>query len=144
MDTLVETQTPRELFIQSLDRCTRRSSFIPAFYERFISSSPVVREKFKDTSFDRQYGMLLRSLRISADATNGRPEALIEISDRAISHNREHLDIQPELYELWLDNLILTAEEFDEQWNEKIEHAWRTILGFVVKRMTAAYNQTSA
>lgn len=83
--------------------------------------------------------MLLGSLRLSAGAANGEPESLAELTERAETHDRQHLDIKPELYDLWLDNLIITAQEFDSEWNDSIENAWRSILGFVINRMVAKY-----
>ena len=139
MTTANENPKPRDLFYNSLERCTQSSSFIPSFYERFISSSPEIREKFKNTSFDRQNLMLLKSLQLSADATAGNPLAVHEITERAESHNRHHHDIKPELYELWLENLILTAREYDKEWDDMIEDAWRTILGIVIRRMCRSY-----
>lgn len=83
--------------------------------------------------------MLLKSLNLSSAATEGDPKALAELTDRARTHDHHHLDIKPELYDLWLESLICTAQEFDSQWSDAIEFAWRKILGFVIHRMIANY-----
>lgn len=83
--------------------------------------------------------MLLRSLQLSANATDGDPKALAELRARGTTHNRHHLDITPELYDLWLEALVATARKFDPEWDDSVESAWRTILGFVIQRMISAY-----
>lgn len=130
---------PKEQFMKSLDRCTSNDQFVPAFYERFMASSGDVRHKFRFTSFEKQNKMLIRSLKLSAGATDGEPEALMELKERAVTHDHNHLDIKPELYDLWLDSLVVTAQEFDIEWSDPIERAWRAILGFVIHRMVAKY-----
>jgi hypothetical protein len=44
--------------------------------------------------------MLRRSLKLSAGATEGESAALAELKERAETHDRNHLDIKPELYDL--------------------------------------------
>ncbi len=131
--------TPKDRFLESVDRCADCGDFIPAFYERFLATSEEIREKFKDTDFKRQNRMLLRSLRLAAGATAGNPESLKEVRERAITHDREHLNIQPRLYKLWLNAIIATAREFDPQWDAKVESAWRRSLGHVIEHMIKYY-----
>lgn len=131
--------TPKERFIQSLDRCSANEKFIPAFYDRFLSVSEEIREKFRHTDFEKQNQMLLRSLRLAADATSGKPESLREIRERAETHDRHHLNIEPHLYDIWLVTVMETACEFDTEWDDSIKEAWNTILGHVIKHMTKFY-----
>jgi len=139
MKTSDDHVTPRDIFLGSLNRCAVDDTFISTFYERFLNSSDEVSHKFRFTEFDKQQEMLLKSLRISAAASSGEPAALREVAERSRTHDRNHLDIRPVLYDLWLDALINTAREFDRHWDETTEDAWRTVLGFVVKHMTSRY-----
>jgi len=131
--------TPKETFLASLDRCSGDEDFIPAFYKRFLSESDEIREKFKHTDFEKQNQMLMRSLKLAAGATSGEPNSLREIRDRAETHDRHNLNIEPRLYDVWLATVIKTAREYDKEWNESIEEAWHTILGHVISRMTKYY-----
>ena len=135
----MQEATPKSLFLESLARCEAKYGFVPTFYDHFLAQSDVIRDKFADTDFTQQNRMLLRSLKLSSGAINGEQAALQELTQRAETHNRHHLDIKPELYELWLDALIKTASEFDDQWSEKIETDWRDILGSVIHHMTKRY-----
>ncbi len=131
--------TNKDLFLSSLDRCSSNPQFIPAFYKRFLSSSEEIQERFRFTNFEKQNVMLLNSLRLSANATSGAPEALQELKARALSHDRDHLNIKPELYHFWLDAVIATAEEFDDSWTKEVAAAWEKILGFVVEYIKRRY-----
>ena len=132
-------ETPKDRFLHSLDRCTADENFIPTFYGRFLSSSDEIRAKFVLTNFKKQNEMLLRSLTLAAGATAGERASLREIRERAETHDRHHLNIEPRLYEIWLDSVIGVASEFDPEWNETVEEASQTILGYVVKHMIKFY-----
>ena len=139
MNKTPDPATPKELFILSLERCAENEDFVPAFYDEFLNASDQVRKHFRFTSFEKQNQMLLASLRLSAGATNGDPDSLRELKARSESHSRDRMNIEPELYDLWLEALIKAASKYDPEWNPEIENAWRTILGFVIHRMTTSY-----
>lgn len=131
--------TPKDQFLQSLARCMENEKFIPAFYDRFLSTSEEIREKFRFTDFEQQNKMLLRSLRLAAGATAGESEALKELRERAKTHDQYHLNIEPPLYDIWLKAVIETVQEFDEKWDETVEDTWHTILGYVISYMVKRY-----
>ena len=131
--------SPKDRFLQSLDRCSHNEGFIPAFYDRFLSASEEIRDKFRHADFEKQNRMLLRSLTLAAGATSGEPESLREIRERAETHDRHHLNIEPRLYDIWLISVIEVAAEFDTEWNDSIEEAWNTILGHVIQHMIKYY-----
>ncbi len=135
----MDDPTPRERFLASLARCSKSEDFLESFYNRFLASSEEVREKFKHTDFERQHRMLQRSLELCAGATTGEPEALRKLSDLATTHDSQHHDIRPELYDLWLDSMIETAAQFDSVWHDEIEQSWRRILGHLVEHMKRKY-----
>ena len=129
----------KDLFLASLERCAASEDFIPSFYQRFLSSSEEIQQKFSNTDFEHQNIMLLRSLRLSGSATSGDPKALEEIRERAETHDRYHLDIKPELYDYWLDAVLKTASETDPQWDSDIDHAWQSTLHHVINQMKKHY-----
>lgn len=135
----MEATTVNELFLDSLERCSRSKKFIPTFYHRFQSASDDISDKFRHTNFERQNRMLLRSLRLAAHAAAGHPEALRDIQERAESHSRNHLNIEPRFYRFWSSALIETSRQFDDQWDDDIEEAWLTILEHVISQMTKHY-----
>jgi hemoglobin-like flavoprotein len=129
----------KDRFLGSLHRCESNDGFIPAFYPRLISSSDLVKYKFRKTNFEAQNQMLIKSLKLVSGVTCNEQDALQELRLRAETHNQAHLNIKPELYEYWQVALVSTAAEVDPEWNEDIERAWNTILDTVVNHMIRHY-----
>lgn len=131
--------THRNDFLASLVRCLESPDFLPSFYDRFVGSSEDVQRKFRATDFQQQYAMLARSLRLIAMASAGDPDGLQELAERAESHSQFRRDIQPELYQLWLRATIETARDFDPEWSDSIEEAWKSILQYAINYMVRRY-----
>lgn len=130
-----------ENFLASLKRCQLSPDFVSSFYERFMSSSEEVREKFKHTDFERQTRMLADSLLVLAVAAQGRQdspswEALPHLAAR---HSKAQLDIPPHLYDLWLDCLIQSASQCDPEFSPAVERAWRETLAVGIAYMKGNY-----
>ncbi len=135
----MDDTSPKDLFLQSLKRCVASDGFVSSFYDRFMGKSEEVREKFRFTDFKKQNAMLQRSLELCAGATAGEPEALREMNDRATTHDRHHLNIDAKFYDLWLEAIIETASDFDEEWNGEVESSWRRILDYAIQHMIRKY-----
>ncbi len=124
----------------SLHRCTANPEFLDLFYERFLASSPEVREKFANTDFVRQKRALQASFHLmllAADEENG-PERYLR--DLAARHSRAQLDIGSHLYDLWLDRLLETVRECDPEWTPEIEQAWERVMGVGISYLLQHYN----
>lgn len=135
----MQKPSTKELFIGSLERCSKSKRYMPTFYHRFLSISDDIGDKFRHTNFEHQNQMLLHSLRLAAYVAAGQPEALRELRERAMTHDRRHLNIEPRLYDLWRASLIETSRQFDDQWDEDIEKAWYTVLEHVISYMVKHY-----
>jgi hemoglobin-like flavoprotein len=128
-------------FLASLKRCLDVPGFIESFYQRFVSSSEEVREKFRNTDLQRQARMLSDSLYVLAVAVQGQAgsPATGDLPRLAERHSRRDLDIQAPLYDHWLACLIETARVHDPQFGPEIEAAWRATLGAGIDYMKARY-----
>jgi len=129
----------KERFLESLHRCERSEGFIPSFYARLNSSSDLVKSHFRHTNFEQQNKMLVKSLKLVAGVSCNEPEALRELRERAESHDRQHMNIKPELYEFWQAALLASAADVDPEWDEDVERAWNVILDSVVNHMVKLY-----
>ena len=139
MTTPAEERSHRDLFEQSLARCSANDQFMPRFYHYFLEESDDIREKFQFTDFKKQNLVLLQSLQLSAAATAGESTALRQLNDLARRHDRNHLDVDEHHYEMWLAAVLRAAEEFDDRWDADVAEAWNSILGFVVAHMIRSY-----
>jgi hemoglobin-like flavoprotein len=127
------------LFNDSLERCTANRDFLDHFYRTFIGSSPEVAEKFKHTDFERQTILLKISLYMMMLAAMGKSEANVHLERIAEVHSRKGHDIRPELYDLWLDCLVRTVEEFDPSFSANTERAWRNMMAPGIEFMKSRY-----
>lgn len=118
-------------FLDSLYRATggesQQHDFLTRFYELFLESTPDVAAHFRDVDMERQKKMLGRSLQEMTDFSTSRA-ANEHLRRTAFRHSRWERDISPGLYDLWLESLIATAREFDLEFNEEVELAWRVVL----------------
>ncbi len=118
-----------ESFLASLKRCLGVPGFMETFYQRFVSASEEVREKFRNTDLQRQARMLSDSLYVLWG----------DLPRLAERHSRKDLDIRPPLYDHWLACLIDTARQHDPQFTPEIEAAWRATLSVGIAYMKARY-----
>ncbi len=124
----------------SLSRCSKNEKFLDRFYELFMASSDEIREKFEQTDFERQKRVLSDSLfLILAAAGTTRGFAHVQLEKLAKRHSRDGLDIKPEWYEPWLDNLLKTVAEFDPEYSDEIDIAWRESVKGSIEVLIAGY-----
>jgi len=131
----------RDTFLASLGRCRATAGFLDAFYQRFVGSSDEVRAKFAKTDMMRQVRVLEDTLFVVANAVQGEEGSpargdLPRIAER---HSRRDLDIRPELYDLFLECLIVTVRTHDPQFTPEVEAAWRETMGFGIDYMRQRY-----
>ena len=131
----------RDVFDASLRRCLESKDFLKRFYDLFLSSSPEVKEKFRDTDFERQRRVLRDSFFVMEMVSESSPDspAWANLRKLAIAHDRKHRDVRPELYDLWLECLIKAVSEFDPDYSPAIEKAWRKTMQTGIYHMQAAY-----
>ena len=132
-------------FVDSYARVGARDletgNFFDAFYKQFVNSSPVVADKFRNTDMDRQRGMLKVSLDHMVYFAIDKEET-DEISRVARVHAKSQTDVSGELYELWLNSLLATVSQFDPEYDEEIDNAWRDALGPAVEYMKRHYDKS--
>lgn len=127
-----------ELFNDSLERCLSKPGFLGRFYGLFLASSPVVAKKFEHTDMRKQRRMLRTSLYIMMLASGG-SERAVHLERLAGLHSRAGRDIQPELYDLWLDRLLQATRECDPMFDSETETAWRRVLQPGIEFMKSRY-----
>jgi hemoglobin-like flavoprotein len=128
-----------ERFVESVERCRTSDQFFSDFYTRFLSTDPEIGRRFAHVDWNHQRLALDRSLTMIALASQGNREALHELSRLAQTHCRDDRDIKPDWYPLWLDCMLATAADCDEQWSDEVAQAWRAILGYAIEFMIRRY-----
>lgn len=126
-----------DLVFQSYGRCCNRDAFFVDFYDFFMASSNIIRERFVKTDMAAQRHLL----------RNGIMQLILHargMSDRKLkalgeSHSRSHYDIKPEWYSLWLDSLLKTVRLHDPKYSPELDAAWREVLTPGIDLIRGAY-----
>ncbi|NOZ51737.1 MAG: globin [Gammaproteobacteria bacterium] len=132
------------IFDQSFERVKKifknKQSFFDAFYGNFINASPEVAKLFGNTGMAHQAKMMEKSFYglFVFYATQNANDYLEKI---AFQHSFHNLDIKPELFDLWLENLIKTVEDFDPQCSDEVTLSWRVVLSPGITYMKHKYSR---
>jgi hemoglobin-like flavoprotein len=54
-------------------------------------------------------------------------------------HDRDHLNVAPELYEIWRRCLLETLREVDPEYTEALAERWREVIRPGLEKMKAMY-----
>ena len=119
------TETQIRDFHDSFQRCMTDRRFFDLFYDHFLNSSVEVQQKFQRTDFARQKRALRLSFLLVMDAVVHKTNDLTALDPIAVSHSRTQANIQPHLYDLWLDSLLRTVEMCDSSFGADTEKVWR-------------------
>lgn len=123
----MKTVTPANRVMQNYGCCCASQSFFDTFYQHFLASSPAVRDRFVKTDMTAQKHLLragILNLVLYARGMSG-----TKLRALGQSHSREGFDIRPELYDLWVDSLLLAVRQHDPEVDLEDLAAWREVLG---------------
>jgi hemoglobin-like flavoprotein len=123
--------------MQSYGRCCASPNFFDDFYASFLDSSPAIREKFVRTDMTAQKQLLRAGILNLVLFARGMPDTKLRALGK--SHSRAHLDIRPELYDLWIEALLKTIGQHDGELEKQDLQAWRTVLNKGIDVIKAAY-----
>jgi len=124
----------------SLARCEASGDFPKVFYEIFLEKDKAIKELFKNTDFAKQARLLLASVKVLIDyqfEDDHRTQAMLE--NIAYTHDRNHYNIAPEHYDLWLDSLCETVKRLDPEYSAELEERWRHHMNDPINFIVAGY-----
>jgi hemoglobin-like flavoprotein len=124
-----------EEFQASVKRCLEAPDFMKDFYDRFTGSSEEIREKFRNTDFERQFRSLADSLYVMALAVRGGPDNLARREMTRLSGRHKEMAVTPAMYDIWLECLLQAARAHDAQFSDELEKIWRQTLAAGIEQM---------
>lgn len=128
-----------QIFGASLERCTGNPDFLNLFYELFLASSQKVRDKFADTDFAKQKAMVQASLALMYRAAREEGEPAY-LEPMALRHSASQLGIGSELYDLWLDKLLIAVKVCDFEWTPGVGVAWEKVMEVGIRYVSSRYH----
>lgn len=115
---------------ESYERCLGYPEFWDDFYDAFLASSDEIRQMFANTDFERQKQIVALSVKtlIMYIHQPENEDVKQEMERLAVIHDRNHVNVKPELYAVWLDTLLANVEAHDPLCNIKLIDQWRRCL----------------
>lgn len=134
----MEPGDPTERVLESFARA-RRSGLGQAFYGFLLDVSEEIRTKFQHTDLERQVSLfehgVLMLIKYGQDDAVG--QMAIERLGRL--HAPDRLDIDPELYDVWLSCLVHAVRTLDPRCDDRLADAWVDAVRPGLLRMRALY-----
>ncbi len=139
VEDIVSDSYERLQFLGKTGRYKTSEIFLNKFYEKFISASPIVREKFKNTDMNKQKRQLQESLyyMLQFYMIKKPTDYMRGIANR---HSKKALNISPQLYDLWLESLVATVRELDPKYDQDVGLAWKMVMSTGIKFMKNNYD----
>lgn len=123
----------------SYHRCMHGEGFMDTFYDKFLEGSPEIQEKFRDTDFAHQKLMLRESLLLMIMYSLGQDSVRGELEQLAKRHDRNHVDIPPFMYEVWINALCFAVSKHDPKFTPEMERLWRAAMRPGIELMISFY-----
>lgn len=128
-----------QLAKDSLGRCLNHGDLFGRFYEIFIASHAAVATRFRDTDMEKQKDLLKNGINLAIMFADGNPVGENGINRIRHTHSRTQLDIDPGLYDLWLDGFLQAVSEIDPHFDADIEQDWRVLLQKTIDHIRGGY-----
>lgn len=132
-------QSEVELVNESYQRCLQAQSFFTDFYAIFMAHGPEIREKFAQTDMNRQMHALKNGLQYMIMYATGSKIAAAKIEDLALTHDRHHRNILPEMYDVWTASLLKTVKKHDPEFSDTLAMSWRNVLDHGTRQLKGRY-----
>lgn len=124
-------------FRASYNRCMQQHDFIDQFHHAFVSTSIDAQRMFAYLDIERQKKMLSYAIYLLTLCIENDPSATECLEVLGNSHNKQ--EINPELYDHWVESLISAVSKCDSSFNQELEHIWRDVMNNGIKIMKNRY-----
>ncbi|HEX2731203.1 MAG TPA: CBS domain-containing protein [Polyangiaceae bacterium] len=131
----LDISSPSGLVQASLARSNANGQLAKKFYELFVDASPMIARHFETTDMATQRRAIGEAFQLAIDVACNTPGALAQLRVQAEHHDRRHLNVLPELYDVWLSSLIHSIRQCDPLFSPFVEQAWRIVMGHVIDYM---------
>ncbi len=128
---------------QSYGRMLAHGGLFERFYDILIQRSPKVARMFAHTDLSQQYELLEQSITMSLLFPQGNVIANQAVARIRASHRHDRLNIEPAMYELWLDSLMQAFAEHDPFFSDELEADWRRLLSVTINHIKSGYHETT-
>lgn len=128
----------------SYGRCIAVPDFFDQFYDRFLSSNPVIKERFSQTDFKKQKELIKHGVNMMIGFYENNSIAVKVLDRIRESHSKEKMDINPRYYQDWKKSLLATIASNDKKLDDALRSAWEKVLSHGIDHISGGYLLQSA
>lgn len=125
----------------SYSRCCVDPKFFDVFYGNFLASHPTIAPMFAKTEMSKQKALLRQGISMMFMHLGGNGVGTTGIDRIGESHSKKKMNIDPNLYDFWINSLVKSVKECDEKMTPALETEWRKTLRTGVDRIVSFYNK---
>lgn len=114
-------------------------AFLDTFYDNFLSSSSLVKARFANTDFTKQKFLLKQGLTMIIMFASNSPIAKSAIERLTLTHDHNHLNIDPSMYTYWVNSLMQSVKLHDKKYTPELEKEWRDVVALGINHMKSGY-----
>jgi hemoglobin-like flavoprotein len=126
---------------ESYSRCCVHPRFFDLFYEAFLASHPTIAPMFAKTDMAKQKSLLRQGVSMMLMHLGGNTVGTTGLDRIAESHSKKKLNIDPHLYQYWINSLIKSVKECDQKMTPALEAEWNKTLRSGVDRIVLHYDK---
>ncbi|PJA79180.1 MAG: hypothetical protein CO149_02175, partial [Nitrospirae bacterium CG_4_9_14_3_um_filter_51_5] len=115
--------------------------FLDRFYDIFLGSHPRIKPMFSPTQMAQQKQLLKTGVAMLISHVEGKAAGTMTLDRIGKSHSKKKLNIQPGLYQYWINSLVTATKECDTKWTPDIERSWHTVLRAGVDYIVEQYEK---
>ncbi len=120
-------------------RCCQQDDFIDIFYFELTTRAPETGRMFAGTKMSTQDTLVRSGISYLIEFAAGVPGVRSKIDEIGRKHDRNHLQVRPDLYPAWVDSLVAAVRECDAHADDGLCAAWRQVVEPGVQLIAAAY-----
>jgi len=109
------------------------------FYESFLATSPLIKQKFKDTDMQAQKDLLRHGLSYLIMYSSNSGSAKMKLDRLGETHNKQNLNIEPWMYDKWVEALLKTVERNDRKVTDELLASWKDALQRGIQHMISMH-----
>lgn len=124
----------------SFERCSALGDeFFDTFYANLVDQETVIAQMFAETDMQKQNELIEEGIRNLIAYGEGDEKAENRIRELGRSHSRDHLNVPPEFYPLWVESLLKALSEHDAEFTNELDENWRSVLAPGINLMVSFY-----
>lgn len=124
----------------SYGRSCLNPQFFDKFYDIFLQSHPSLKPMFAKTDFKKQKELLRTGVAMLLAHVEGKTAGTMTLDRIGASHSKKNLNINPNMYQYWIDSLVKAAKECDPKFTPDIERGWQKVCRAGVDYIVAKYD----